>query len=523
MALAHIPSSAVADTYDADNYLPTDTSVVLSETNLPIVFIDTKALTGSTAVIHKDYRTAVRMTVIDNGDGRNYADTLAHSGQTIDYSGWVGVKWRGVSSFIYSKKKPIGFKTLETSNVNGKKEKVQLLGMPKDNDWVLLAPYHDRSMIRDILTFELARPYFEYTPRGRFCELIMDGIYRGVYILCEKPGKGKNRLDLEAPGNEGDAATGDYLLEIDGNDEPHYYTSKYKARFESGANLPINAKIYIQYKYPEYDDMTGSNASQLEYINKRLADMEDALNGKDFANLDTGYRRYIDMTSFIDNMLTQEFTGNPDGYRRSTYLYKRRDSIDGRFKMCLWDFNLAYGGSLQEVVEANAWHYTNKSGLYILRPFNIPFWWTRLMEDSDYRDSLKRRWAEYRTGNYTREHVTHVIDSLVNILCVGGACERNYKAWPNWDEDIFLDINATKSYDEEIAYLRSWIDRRISWLDKRLGVEGQDTGIADRCKDGTEEAAPEGDSWYDLQGRRLEAMPKRKGLYINGRRKMVRR
>lgn len=521
LSLTFMPVTAVADAYDANNYLPTNANVTLNETNLPILFINTTALTGNTTVIHKDYRVAVRMTIISNADGKNYADTVAHPNQKIDYDGWVAIKYRGNSSFEYAKKKPLGFKTMATSDVDGKKEKVKLLGMPKDNDWVLLAPYHDRSMIRDVLTFELARPYFEYTPRSRHCELIMDGVYRGVYILCEKPGKGKNRLNLEEPGDEGDAVTGDYLIEVDGNDEEHYYTSKYKARDANGKDIYLHSNVYIQYKAPDYDDMMPDHPAQLEYINQHISDMEDALNGPGFASPQTGYRHYFDVSSIVNFMLTQEFTGNPDAYRRSTYLYKRRDSVDPRFKMCLWDFNMAYGNSLQGYLGENKWHYINESSIQAFRHNHVPFWWTRMMSDPYYVDRLKRRWGEFRTSGFREARITQVIDSLVNLLEIGGARERNYQAWPNWNEYVYLAANNTRNYEEEIATLRSWIDSHLSWLDQQLGFDpqSQTTGILS-CTlnaDGNEA----GSEWYDLQGRRIDGLPAKKGVYVHGGRKVV--
>ena len=102
LVLAIIPTIATADAYDENNYPPTNASVMLTETNLPIVYINTKALDGNTTVIHKGYRVAVRMTIINNTDGKNYGDTLAHPNQNIDYDGWVGIKYRGKSSFDYT-------------------------------------------------------------------------------------------------------------------------------------------------------------------------------------------------------------------------------------------------------------------------------------------------------------------------------------------------------------------------------------------------------------------------------------
>jgi hypothetical protein len=38
----------------------------------------------------------------------------------------------------------------------------------------------------------------------------------------------------------------------------------------------------------------------------------------------TGYANYIDVPSFIDNMLLSELGKNVDGFRFSTYMYKRQ-------------------------------------------------------------------------------------------------------------------------------------------------------------------------------------------------------
>ena len=205
------------------NFPPDNTSVKLDSTNLPIVWIE---VDGDS--IMRDKRIEGRMKIIYNGEGRlNYADTLAHPGQRIDYNGYISIRHRGNSTYNNSPKKPYSFRTLEERlRKGGKKRKVSLLGMGRDNNWALLAPYADKSLLRDVLTFELARPWMEYVPQGRHCELFIDGTYFGVYVLSEVVTKGRYRLDLQGPGESGDALTGDYLMEVDCNDEATY-TSKW--------------------------------------------------------------------------------------------------------------------------------------------------------------------------------------------------------------------------------------------------------------------------------------------------------
>ena len=88
----------------ADNYPPTkNAQVKLSETNLPIVFIDVNG-----KMILREERITAKIKIIDNGTGKtNYADLAAHPDQKVDYEGYISLKYRGNSSFNSSDKKPL--------------------------------------------------------------------------------------------------------------------------------------------------------------------------------------------------------------------------------------------------------------------------------------------------------------------------------------------------------------------------------------------------------------------------------
>ncbi len=494
--LVLLPMTVMADAYDENNYRPNNKTVKLEETNLPIVFINTKQ-----QVIHKDYRIAVRMKIINNADGINYGDTLTHPDQTVDYEGWIGIKYRGNSSFDLSSKKPYGFKTLKTEDVDGKKEKVTILDMPADNDWVLLAPYNDRSMIRDVLMFQLARPYFEYTPTLRHCEMILDGYYYGVYIIGERPRKGKNRLNLDDPGDSGDKLTGGYQVQVDRDDEEHVYISKYPAVDKDGNAYTQWSNIYLQYKHPEYDEMIPDHPAQLEYIQHQIDLMEDALAADNFKDPEEGYRKYMNVMSFIDQQLSQEVSNNVDGYRLSTNIYKHRDSQDPHFKTTLWDFNIAFGNA--EYCGGNktdVWVYNNSN---TGTEYNkVPFWWMRLMEDPEYVTQLKARWKQYREGFYSDEHIEQTIDSLVNNLDIKEARKRNYKAWTVWNKYVWPVPNwqLVNTWEKEINHLRSWLKKRIAWMDEQLEYHPEEAGIENVRYNDCEHPI----SYYNLQGISIE-------------------
>ena len=447
--------------WDSD-YPPYDSDVKLAETNLPIVFID---VDGETISSYK--RITARMKIIHNGNGEiNYADTLTHKGQRVDYEGYVALRYRGNSSYNRSDKKPYSFRTLDKSlEQDGQKKKVEILGMGKDNNWALLAPFSDKSMIRDMLAFELSRPWMEFVPQGRFCEVVLDGTYYGVFVLCEVVSKGKHRLNLPDPAVEGDGLTGGYIVEVDRNDD-YSFLSNYHPVDGRGREYELN-NIYIQYKFPDYEDLTDA---QKNYIKSAVDKMEQSLASEDYRNPETGYARYIDVMSFADYQLAKEFGHDVDGYRLSCKMYKRRDSEDSRFKLTLWDMNLAYGNSdYYDGWRTDTWVYESNELLYYFNdPQFVPFWWYRLNADVNYQNILKERWAEYRHANFSNENLMALVDSMVSLLNSHGAQQRNTQAWDNWGVYVWPNYYVALDYDDEIDYLKQWLADRIAWMDEKL-------------------------------------------------------
>ena len=455
----------VACTRQSVNPGPDNVHVKLDSTNLPIVWIE---VGGDT--ISRFVRTSAHMKIIHNGEGQlNYADTVAHKGQHIDYEGYIALRYRGNSSFNVSKKKPYSFRTLEQPYTkSAKKKKVKILGMGKDNNWALLAPYSDKSMMRDLLAFEVSRPWMEYTPQGRYCEVFLDGVYYGVHILCEVVSKGKHRLNLKKPGEHGDAITGDYLMEVDYDDDVNY-VSKFHPLSSSG-EVYKDKFIHFQYKSPDYDKL---DDAQISYINGRIDEMEQVMASAGFADPVKGYGRYIDVMSFIDYQIAMELGHNIDAYRKSAKFYKRRDSVDGRFKLVVWDNDLAYGNCrIRQAWRTDTWAYMNNDTLYSAKEdFLVPFWWYRLNSDQAYCAQFKERWAQYRRSNLQEARLMAVIDSMANVLTSHGAMQRDSQAWPHWGVYVWPNYYISSDYDDEIAYLKRWLHQRIAWMDTQLGFE----------------------------------------------------
>ena len=88
-------------------------------------------------------------------------------------------------------------------------------------------------------------------------------------------------------------------------------------------------------QYPKSGALTEEMADAIE---QEFSDFEKALYSFDYNTHDYGYQNYIDVNSFVDYFIINEFTQNYDAGYLSTYLYK---DIGGKYKMVIWDFNSA--------------------------------------------------------------------------------------------------------------------------------------------------------------------------------------
>ena len=435
--------------------------VNFTSSNLPIVVIE---LDEPIKEKWKEELSSATITIISHKDGTpnrmsDMAGTPDYTDNTIfDYRGKIGIRHRGSSSFSMSDKKPFQVRTEEP---NGKKRKVNILGMGADDNWTFLAPYADKSLMRDVLVFELANGHFEYTPKARYCELVLEGIYQGIYIIAARAREGDYRLQLPKPGTSGDDLTGGYLLDIDRTDDPGFY-SNYNARNKNGQDI-FGSFIYFQYKYPNAEDLL---PQQKEYIENFIHHLEDVLNDKNYTDPVNGYRAYIDTLSAIDYILTEEFTHNVDGYRLSTPIYKHNDKKDPRLKFSIWDFNLSLGNNnYMGAHYTYGWGYldfSNEKNVY------IPFWFQRMMEDPLFHEALKKRWCHYRSTSYTIDHINQKIDSLTAHL--NEAQARNFTAWNILGKYVWPNVVWYDTWKEEVDYLKRFISNRIKWIDDEFNI-----------------------------------------------------
>jgi hypothetical protein len=139
-----------------------------------------------------------------------FAEISIENKGALTHEGFIGIEIRGQSSQMFPKKQ-YGFETRDSENED---IDVSLLGLPEEEDWILYAPYSDKSLIRNALIYDISRDIGRYSSRLVFVELFLNNIYDGLYILMEKLKRDKNRIDinkLKSSENEGEDLTVDTL------------------------------------------------------------------------------------------------------------------------------------------------------------------------------------------------------------------------------------------------------------------------------------------------------------------------
>lgn len=407
-------------------------SLEFTSSNLPILVIDTY---GETIV--DNYRIVANMGIIDNGkDQRNNLTDPFN-----DYHGRIAIELRGSSSISYPKKQY----RLETQDSSGANFNVSLLGLPRENDWILYGPYDDLSLIRNVLAFKLSNDMGRYASRTRFCELILNNDYRGLYILMEKIKQDNNRVnitEMDSLDIAGDSVTGGYIIKID------------KIEGENIGLWSSSRGVLYQYHYPKADEII---SAQEDYIQNLMDEFEAVMSNPNPAHPDNGYPKYIDIDSFVDHFILSELCKNVDAYRISTYIYKDRDSEDGKLNMGpIWDFNLSLG---------KAWF---QADMYITEGWQVdynyhrpndwpkvPFWWEILGHNSEFVNRATVRWHELRSGILQKDSLFRYIDLYGDTLA-----EARVRDFEKWHQGI--------DYEQEIELLKQWIDDRIDWIDENI-------------------------------------------------------
>lgn len=424
-------------------FLSITSKAQLTSTNLPIVIVTTSGTIGTSTI-------QGTMSIINNVSGLNTPTS------TPVFTGMIGIKLRGNAVTQSYPKKTY---TIETWSAASVSMDTSLLGMPSENDWVLLASYPDRSLLRTNLSFYLNESMGRYAPRMKFCEVIINSQYQGIYSFGEKVKRDTSRVDiakLTSTDNSGVNLTGGYIWKID---------DEVGAGWNSVIAPPYGSTQQISFNF-EYPDAGAITPAQAAYSKAYIDSFEAAMNSVDYTDTLLGWRNFAAEGSLIDFMIMQEVSKNYEAYRQNTFLYKDKSK---KVRVGpLWNGELAWDNtSLCNGSKDTGWCF-NFGGVCGTEAKLPPFWWSKLTTDSKFMDSLKCTYINYRKfGNALDTNVIfHFIDSVNTYLNAQSAVTRNFTLWPIWGVPVVTEPTPmATNYSGEIANLKAAIRKRLIWLD----------------------------------------------------------
>ena len=391
-----------------------DDSQLYQLTNLPTVIINTE---NAQEIVSKENEISSNVYII------------SENGTKLLSTSETGVRGRGNASWDQFPKKPYRLKF---------KSKQSPLGAPASaKKWTLISNYSDKSLMRNILAFEASRRFGQaYTPYCHPVDVIVNGEYRGCYQLCDQVEAAEGRV----PAKDG------YLIEIDA------YAWKEVSAFWSWKGTPVTIK------HPDEDDITDAQRNHIEsFFNQ----METAALGSDFTDPEKGYRKYLDLESFLRNLLVGDFCGNTD-LLWSVYMYK--DAADGKlYTGPTWDHDLSFDNDYRS-------HPINNNNDFIFLTVPSPASdavreMTRkiVKEDPQAKQMLAELWTEaYENGSL--KTLPDYLDRT--YLLLQESQELNFKRWKILNQQVHMNFQALGSYEEEVQFVKKCIEERLVKFDQ---------------------------------------------------------
>lgn len=391
-----------------------DDSKLYQLTNLPTVVINTE---GSQEIVSKEEELSSTVYIISE-EGTNLLATTE-----------TGVRGRGNASWDQFPKKPYRLKF---------KSKQSPLGAPASaKKWTLISNYSDKSLMRNILAFEASRRIGQaYTPYCHPVDVIVNGEYRGCYQLCDQVEAAEGRV----PAKDG------YLIEIDA------YAWKEVSAFWSWRGTPVTIK------HPDEDDITDS---QRQHIESFFNQMETAALGEDFTDPEKGYRKYLDLESFLRNLLVGDFCGNTD-LLWSVYMYK--DAKDGKlYTGPTWDHDLSFDNDYRSYpVNAN----NDFIFLFVPSPASdaVRDITRRIVkEDPEAKNLLAQYWNQALEEGDLKTLPEYLDQTYVLLQ---ESQELNFKRWNILDSQVHMNFQALGTYEAEVNFLKNCLKERLVKFDE---------------------------------------------------------
>lgn len=418
-------------------------------TYLPIVEIDTG---GAVIPGHRFYEGGVsRVTEAEDGEKTIAArmrvvgedcSAYRHAGDTPDVESEIRIRVRGNSSSWFDRPSY----AIRLVTAEGKNNPQALMGMDAHHEWALYGPWLDKTAVRNYLFYNLAGEIMDYAPNVRYCELMVDGAYQGLYLLTETVTGGKNGARLQLSTTAKRQTFSGYLLRLD-------HLNRDSQDINSFTRYTLyNADCALEIQYP---GSSSRDDALTEEIRQDFSAFEKALYSYDYDREKYGYASRVDVDSFVDYFILNEVASNLDAGAYSTYIYK---DVDGLLRMCVWDFNNACDN-----------YFDDQFGY---KGFFMPWrlWYWMMMKDEAFTERIIVRYRELRRGVLSDANLERVIDETEAFL--EPALARNDARWG----DVAGQAAGLLEPQERnlptrwqaIGQLKGFLHNRCEWLDAHI-------------------------------------------------------
>lgn len=431
-----------------------DDSRLYQLTELPTVVINTE---GMRMMQYKDDKIASTVHII--ADGGTYL--LSKTGTEC--------KGRGNASWEFPKK-PMRLKF-------EKKQQVLPDAAAKCKKWTLIPNYGDKSLMRNKLAFDMSRAIgLSYTPYCRFVDVVFNGEYQGCYQLCDQVEVNPGRVEITEMTPDdvaGEALTGGYLIEVDA------YAYSEASWFQSDRGIPVTIKS------PDEDEIT---AEQSAYIASHFNAFEQAVFSYNYSDGDNGYRRYLDLDSFLKYLIVGELDGNTD-YYWSIYMAKERG--DDHFVVSpVWDVDLGFDNDNRTYPISAKNDYLYRSGGSVASEAMAQLADRIVKSDVAAAERIKYLWSDARVNrHFNPVYYGKLVDRYAAQL--EQSQQINFCRWNILNEYVHQNPVAMGSYAAEVQRLKDYFDYRFAQLDRIIGFV--DVAVTDPSIDqeALEEEEPE--------------------------------
>lgn len=424
--------------------------IFLKSGNLPTMYVNTRTGSMDRLDADKKYKEKAVVELLDRNGELLYADDL----KTISA--------RGNQTFTFAKK---------SYQIN-LKNPVDFFGMGASDKWILLCNVYDPAYIRNKLTYEMALwAGMPGSSESEYIDVYFNGIYGGMYQLCEKVQIGDNRLEIADLEKQNRALNGEVLDYAEG-----FVSEDGKQKGTKLARNPadITGGYLIEHDYGEkFDEVVSgfitdtdehfalkspmhASKEQVNYISSLMQEVEDAIRAEDGYHPVTGkhFTEYIDLESWADKYIVEEISYNNGGGSTSSYFYKPSEEVSRKiFGGPVWDYDKGYGN-------ASGFNKNTRNLGFLMLHMVHTDWFYYLYQHDEFVDAVKKEYRE-KFSDYLGVMVEQKADEYLEQIEEAAVPDRARF------EQVYLTFGEEAlDYKAQAEYVKQFIRERKNFLDE---------------------------------------------------------